>query len=208
MLLLDGLRLPRYAQTMSRSAERVTLSPAEFLAWERGQLGRHEYFHGEVFAMAGGSLRHNALCSNVSAALHAAPSGSGCTVLSSDQRVGFVSRDRYVYPDLSVVCGAVLLEEGSSDVLVNPTIVVEVLSGSTEQYDRGLKWEGYQRIASLTDYLLVSQTEARVEHFLRGVAGAWVYRAAGPGQHLELTRGVRLDVDVIFSRVFELPADA
>ena len=193
---------------MARIAERAGLSPQDFLAWEREQATRHEYFRGEVFAMAGGSLRHNALCANVTAALHAGLRGGGCTVFSSDQRVGMMRGERYVYPDVSVVCGAIALEEGSSDSLANPSILVEVLSASTEQYDRGLKWEGYQRIPSLGDYLLVSQSEARIEHFRRGVGGVWAYRAVGPGERLELANGMELPVDLVFAGVLELPGDA
>lgn len=110
-------------------------------------------------------LRHDALSSNVNAALHAALHGRGCIVLSSDQRVGMTAGERYVYPDVTVVCGAIALVAGTNDVVANPTVLVEVLSSSTEQYDRGLKWEGYQRIESLTDYVLVSQSEPRLEHF-------------------------------------------
>jgi Uma2 family endonuclease len=192
---------------MPRIAERRGLSPSEFLAWERAQPARHEYYRGEVFAMAGGSVRHNALCSSLTAVLHAALGRGGCTVLSSDQRVGFAAGERYVYPDISVVCGPIVLEDGTSDVLSNPTILVEVLSASTEQYDRGLKWEGYQRLASLTDYVLVSQTEARIEHFRRGPDGTWVYRSAQAGERLELAHGVLLEVDAIFTGVLELPGD-
>ena len=95
--------------------------------------------------MAGGSPRHNALCANAVARLREALGDRVCNVFTSDQRVGLGAGERYVYPDVTVVCGALLLEQGTSDVVANPTILVEVLSTSTEQYDRGLKWEGYQR---------------------------------------------------------------
>jgi Uma2 family endonuclease len=193
---------------VARIAERRGLSPAEFLAWEREQPTRHEYYRDEVFAMAGGSLRHNALCSSLIAALHSELRPRGCAVLSSDQRVGVAGGERYVYPDVSVVCGPAALEAGTSDVLTNPTIVAEVLSASTEQYDRGLKWEGYQRLASLNDYLLVSQAEARIEHFRRGPDGSWVYRTAVGGDVLELSGGVRLDVSAVFAGALDLPSDA
>ena len=192
---------------MTRSTARQGLSAQEFLAWENEQPARHEYFRGEVFAMAGGSPRHNVLCSNVIAALHAALRDKGCVVLTSDQRVGLAEGERYVYPDVSVVCGAIALEPGTRDVLTNPTALVEVLSGSTEQYDRGLKWEGYQRIASLDDYLLVSQSEPRVEHFRRSANAAWLYRAAKSGEHIELSNGATVEVDAIFAGALELPGD-
>ena len=193
---------------MGRVAERSHVTPAEYLAWEREQPNRHEFFQGEVFAMAGGSMRHDALCIAIGSSLRAALSSRGCFVMSSDQRLGMAGGTRYVYPDVTVVCGGVQVEADTRDVLVNPTILVEVLSASTEQYDRGLKWEGYQRIPSLTDYLLVSQAEVRIEMFRRGADGAWTYRAVGAGERLTLTGGIELDVDAVYASVFELPGDA
>jgi len=192
---------------VSRVAERSQLSPDEYLVWERAQPVRHEYFQGEVFAMAGGSMRHNALCSNVNAALSATLRARGCVVLTSDQRVGAGARDRYVYPDVSVVCGNVRLEPGTTDVLANPTILVEVLSSSTEQYDRGLKWDGYQRLASLTDYVLVSQAEPHIEHFRRDGVDSWIYRSARAGERIVLSNDVELEVDGIFAGAMTLPGD-
>lgn len=128
-----------------------------------------------------------------------------CVVLTSDQRVTMASRGRYVYPDVSIVCGGVEIEAG--DVLLNPTILVEVLSATTEQYDRGLKWEGYQRITSLVDYVLVSQTEPRIEHYRRAADGSWTYRAAGRGERVTLSTGAALIVDEVFAGVLELPGD-
>jgi Uma2 family endonuclease len=175
----------------------------EYLAWEREQPTKHELFHGEVFAMPAGSPRHNALCGRIiAAASRALPS---CVVLTSDQRVTMVSHGRYVYPDVSIVCGGLEIE--SNDVLVNPTILVEVLSSTTEQYDRGLKWEGYQRITSLADYVLVSQSEPRVEHYRRATDGSWTYRAAGPGERATLSTGAALIIDEIYAGVLDLPGD-
>ncbi|MCA9699930.1 MAG: Uma2 family endonuclease [Myxococcales bacterium] len=201
---------------MSRSATRSSMSPDEYLAWEREQEGKHEFFHGEVFAIsdlgAGASPRHNALCGRV-IALASAGSPPSCVVLTSDQRVTITGAGsdqgatggRYVYPDVSIVCSPLELESG--DVLRNPTALVEVISQSTEQYDRGLKWEGYQRIPSLSDYVLVSQTEPRIEHYRRADDGSWVYRAAGPGQSVTLACGTTLPVDQLFAGVLTLPGD-
>jgi Uma2 family endonuclease len=189
---------------MARVAERSHLTPDEYLAWERTQPVRHEFFRGEVFAMAGGSMRHNMLCARLIETL-GAQLRSRCIVLTSDQRVVASHRERYVYPDVSVVCGPVVAEPGASDVLANPTILVEVLSESTEQYDRGLKWEGYQRIDSLTDYVLVSQSHRRIEHFRRDRTTTWLYQVAGEGERLVLSNDAVLDVDAIFAGVLELP---
>lgn len=188
---------------MARIAERSHLSPEEFLAWERQQERKHEYFDGEVYAMAGGSPRHNRLGNRINAALENAL-GRRCHVFTSDQRVRSRER-RYVYPDVSVVCGSPLIEDG--DVLANPSIVVEVLSSTTEQYDRGLKWDGYQMLPSLSDYVLVSQDRAHIEHFARAPDGRWIYMAASAGDRIHLTTGSVLDIDAIFEGVFELPGD-
>ena len=192
---------------MGRVAARSRLSATEYLAWEREQATRHEFHRGGVFAMAGGSLRHNALSSSVNAALHAALRARGCVVLTSDQRVGVEPGERYVYPDVTVVCGPIALAPAPSAVIANPTMVVEVLSSSTEQYDRGLKWEGYQGMESLTDYVLVSQSEPRIEHYRRQSSGGWLYRSIGPGGRVSLSGGCELDVDAIYLGAFDLPGD-
>jgi Uma2 family endonuclease len=192
---------------MSRVAQRSQLTAAEYLAWEREQPEKHEYFHGEVFAMAGGSPRHNTLAANVIAELRHGLRARGCSVMTSDQRIAFPPEKRYVYPDVSVVCGQLELHHDTSDVLLNPAILVEVLSKSTEEYDRGLKWEGYQTIVSLTDYLLVSQAAARIEHYRRNPDGSWTYRSAGPGDSVTLTGGAALLVDAVYAGAFELPGD-
>jgi Uma2 family endonuclease len=133
--------------------------------------------------------------------------GRQCEVFSGDLRLGFVDDARYVYADATVVCGALVFQPHTEDVVQNPNIVVEVLSPSTEQYDRGLKWEGYRRIASLTDYLLVSQNAVSIEHYRREPDGAWRYRASGVGERVVLTGGAELDVDTIFGGVFELAGE-
>ncbi len=191
---------------MARVATRSQLTPAEYLAWEGEQVERHEFHGGEVFAMAGGSPRHNWLAGNVQSALKRLLDDR-CFTFTSDQRIVFDDGKRYVYPDASVVCGAVALQDGTNDVVTNPSILIEVLSSTTEAYDRGLKWEGYQRLFSLTDYLLVAQHEVRIEHFRRAVARGWLYGAHGAGEQIMLANGVEFDVDAIYARAFELPGD-
>lgn len=180
------------------------MSAAEYLAWEREQAGKHELVDGEVLAMVGGSPRHNALSVNVASELRVALRPRGCSALSSDQRITFPP-DRYVYPDATVVCGDPELR--SDDVLANPAVLVEVLSRSTEEYDRGLKWVGYQKLGSLTDYLLVAQAEERVEHYRRNADGSWTYRSAGRGEHVVLTGDVAISVDAIYAGALALPGD-
>ena len=186
-------------------APRKALTAAEYLAWERDQPTKHEFFHGEVFAMAGASPRHNRLCTKIGRALDERLSPRGCHTLSSDQRVALDGGERYVYPDLTIVCGSLNIVQ--DDVLTNPAIIVEVLSRSTEQNDRGAKWESYQQLPSLTDYVLVPQWRERLEHFQRDERGGWHYRAAGPGESIVLSDGTQLGVDEVFEGVMELPGD-
>jgi Uma2 family endonuclease len=182
------------------------MTAAEYLAWERLQPAKHEYHRGEVFAMAGASMRHNFLATAAASELRAAMRAHRCGVLSSDQRVAMPG-DNYVYPDAAVVCGEPLTEAGTSDVLLNPRVVVEVLSRRTEAYDRGEKWEGYQAIPSLSDYLLVAQRAARIEHYERLADGSWHYRTLGPGGIVVLSNGATIAVDAIYSGAFDYPGD-
>jgi Uma2 family endonuclease len=182
------------------------MSAAEYLEWERKQTAKHEYHLGEVFAMAGGSPRHNFLSNAVGAELRAAVRGKHCHVLSPDQRISAKQGERYVYADAVVACGGVRLEPGTSDILANPSVIVEVLSPSTEAYDRGDKWEAYQRLASVTDYLLVAQTSVRVEHYRREADGSWRYRVLEAGDAITLANGAGVPVDAIYEGAFDLDA--
>ena len=191
---------------MGHAATGQRLSAAEFLVWERDQPEKHEYHSGEIFAMAGGSLRHNFLSGAMVVQLSAALRGKGCHLFSSDQRIAAKRGDRYVYADAVVACGDIQTEPGTTDVLANPKVIVEVLSRSTEAYDRGDKWEAYQRLPSLTDYLLVSQAAVQVEHFQREAGGSWRYRLIEAGQSVTLSNGATLAIEAIYEGAFELPA--
>jgi Uma2 family endonuclease len=185
----------------------LRMSAAEYLAWEREQSERHEFHLGEVFLMAGGSPRHNFIASACNGELRNALRGGDCGVLSSDQRVSAAPSERYVYPDVVVVCGPFEHEEGATDVLTNPSVIVEVLSRRTEKYDRGDKWQAYQRLSSLTDYLLVSQQTKRVEHYQRSGPTTWQYRVHADGEEVVLARGTRLSVDEIYRSAFDYPSE-
>jgi Uma2 family endonuclease len=183
------------------------MTAAEYLAWERVQPTRHEYVQGEVFDMSGGTPRHAALIAAVTIELGLAHRGGRCRVLASDQRIVAADAEHYVYADASVVCGAIELAPGTSDVLVNPTVVVEVLSKSTEAYDRGKKWGGYQKIPSVTDCLLVSQSTPQIEHYQRAGGGEWHYRLVGPGGRVTLASNAVLELDAIYRGVFEIEGE-
>jgi Uma2 family endonuclease len=149
----------------------------EYLDLEKSTEVRHEYLDGEVFAMGGASWPHVVIVSNIVRYLGNQLEGRGCQVTSNDLRVKVPGTGLYTYPDVTVVCGKPQFEQ-PGDSLLNPVVVAEVLSDSTEAYDRGKKFEHYRSIDSLTDYVLVSQTEVLVEHYSRQPDGRWLYTAA------------------------------
>ncbi len=148
-------------------------SPADYLALERASPTKHEFFDGEIFDMAGGSIPHSRIGTNVTIALGNLLQGRTCQVFNSDLRVK-VPRGLYTYPDATVVCGELQLEGEQQDILLNPRLIVEVLSPSTEAYDRGAKFAQYRSCPSLSEYVLVSQDHALVEHFARQPSGQWL----------------------------------
>jgi Uma2 family endonuclease len=149
----------------------------EYLALERSTQQKHEYLGGEVFAMGGASEAHNVIVGNVLGELRQQLRGKPCRVYPSDLRVKVSPTGLYTYPDVIVVCGTSELEQ-PGDTLLNPNLIVEVLSESSEAYDRGKKFEQYRSLASLTDYLLVAQDKPLVEHFSRQAEGRWLLSAA------------------------------
>jgi Uma2 family endonuclease len=151
------------------------LTPEEYLAIERRSEFKSEYFAGDTFAMAGGTKRHNLVAGNISRILGNQLLERDCNVYNSDMRVKIASVGKYTYPDASVACAEEELEDDDEDTPLNPVVIIEVLSKSTEAYDRGRKWEHYQRLDSLCDYLLISQTPYRVEQFTRQHGGSWSY---------------------------------
>ena len=181
------------------------MTSAEYLAFELSATERHQYLAGAVYAMAGGSPRHAVLTANGVIAFGVAVRGSGCRVASNDLKIHIPKTGNFVYPDFSIICGAVELYPGSTHVAMNPRGVVEVLSKSTEAHDRSGKWEDYQSLVSLTDYVLVAQNAARVEHYARQTDGSWRYRAARAGETITLTTGVIVSVDEIYEGAFDVP---
>ncbi len=173
-------------------------SYAEYLAYERDSGLKHEYDGGAILAMAGGSRRHNALASRVSAALETARK-PGCVAFQSDQKVRVLATGRATYPDASMVCGAIDGDPADpvGGTITNPTLLVEVLSPSTEQDDRGNKWLHYQLIPSLKEYVLVSQADPRVECYRRLPAGTWEYTDVTEGTVL-LSSGVVIDLAKLY----------
>lgn len=156
------------------------LTEAEYLAIERVAECRSEFYHGEIFAMAGGSPEHSLIGANLLRELGNRLRGGRCRVYNADLRLKVEAAGLHTYPDASVICGPVLTAPDWDDVALNPTLVAEVLSPATEACDRGRKFEFYRQMPSLREHLLVSQREARAELFSRGDDGVWrLSEAAG-----------------------------
>lgn len=172
------------------SQPETSLTPEEYLAIERKAETKSEYFAGEMFplgsmgkphdafAMTGATRRHNLVAGNVFAALHRQLAERPCEVYPSDMRVRIPATGLYTYPDVTVVCGEPKFEDDYLDTLLNPVVIVEVLSASTEAYDRGKKFEQYQHIETLVEYVLVSQEPYRVEQYVRQDVAQWLYLEA------------------------------
>ena len=152
------------------------LTPAEYLEIERHSEIKHEYINGRMYAMSGASRQHIKIALNVAASLRTQLRDRNCDVYMADMRVNIDRSGKYVYPDVVAVCGEQHFEDSEVDTLLNPTAIVEVLSDTTERYDRGEKFDYYRTIASLREYVLVAQNAMRVEHYvLRD--GEWVFSA-------------------------------
>ena len=181
------------------------ISVQAYLQQERTAEAKSEYLNGEVFAMAGASRRHNQITSNLVVSLGGQLAERDCSVLASDMKVRTAARevDKYSYPDVVVACDDEQYEDEEEDVLLNPRMIIEVLSKSTEAYDRGLKFFHYQLIPSLQDYLLVTQHYCRIEHYRRRDDKQWVYSEFhAMTDELELSGlGCRLKVADVYRRV-------
>jgi len=150
------------------------ISPEEYLHREKGAEFRSEYFRGEMFAMAGASANHNLIVGNCVQTLGQQLKKKPCRVYPSDLKLRIEATGLYTYPDLSVVCGEPQLESNGGDVLLNPVVLVEVLSDSTEAYDRGKKFEHYRTIPSLKHYVVVAQDRHSIDCFSRMPDGSWI----------------------------------
>ncbi len=160
----------------AKSQEKNRMAPDEYLEFERNSEIRHEYFEGEMFAMTGGSLNHNQISTNIVRELGNQLKNSSCRPFASDMRVKVNEIEKYIYPDIVVVCGDIELEKMMGvETLLNPVVIMEILSTSTEAYDRGKKFTHYRLIPTLQEYLLVSQNYCQVEKYIRGDDGGWKY---------------------------------
>ncbi len=183
---------------MIEAHRHTVISYAEYLARERVSEIKHEFVNGVAYAMAGGSLEHSRLGVNLASLIQSSLRGRPCVTFNSDARVRISATGRSTYPDISVVCGQVQNASDDPDAITNPTVIVEILSDSTEASDRGDKFAHYRRLPSLQHYVLVSQSVARVEVFTRQ-GDSWVLTDAGEGQWLKLeSLGAAIAVDDVY----------
>lgn len=175
---------------------------ADYLAMEEASGTKHEYVHGQVFAMAGGTPEHSRLAAALIREFGAALRGKPCNVFTSDARVRVESTNRSTYPDVTVVCGKVAPASDDPHAITNPVVIVEVLSDETEADDRGDKFAHYRRLPSLREYILVSERARRIETYRRDGA-RWILTEASDGEHIRLES---LDVAVAVTDVYNDPA--
>lgn len=149
------------------------MTEAEYLTFERASELKHEFLAGQVFAMTGASKAHNLISGSTYVTLYNQLRGRPCNLFPSDMRVKVTATGLHTYPDLSVVCGEAQFSDDEFDTLLNPTVIIEVLSPSTERYDRGKKFQHYRELPSLREYVLIAQDSLRVECYLRQESGSW-----------------------------------
>lgn len=152
------------------------ISVEDYLLLEEAAEEKHEYYEGEIFAMAGGTIPHNQICTNAVGELYAFLKDRNCQVFPSDQRIHCPANGFFTYPDASIVCGEIERLQKRNDTILNPVVIVEVLSKRTKSYDRGEKFKLYRSIPSLKEYVLISSLEVLVERYTKQANGFWYFR--------------------------------
>jgi len=183
------------------TAASAHISPEEYLERERKAEFKSEYFRGEVVAMAGGTYEHSLIIANLIGELHAALRRGNCRLSSTDVRLAIASSNLYTYPDVMVVCGDPVFAGNRRDTVCNPVLVIEVLSESTEAYDRGEKFQSYRSISSLMEYVMVAQDRTHLEQYTRQPDGRWLLT-----DHNDSASRIRFEavgVDLQLSNVYE-----
>ena len=193
---------------MSSAAAQSHLTPEEYLAQERKATIKSEYLNGQMYAMSGASRAHNLICLNIGGELRTQLKERACEVYVNDMRVRVSAAGLYTYPDVLVVCEEPRFEDDSFDILLNPTALFEVLSPSTEAYDRGAKFGYNRQLDSMQEYTLVSQELMRVEHYLRHNEQWILTEFSSPDDVVRLTSiDCELPLREIYDRVEFLPND-
>lgn len=189
----------------------ATHTVEEYLAFERASDTKHEYYAGQIVAMAGASYAHNLIAGDTYASLHAQLRGQQCTVLPSDQRLRISPVGPLTYPDIMAVCGQPHFTDERPDTVTNPTVIIEILSPSTDDDDRGRKTRHYRTLAPLQEYVLIAQDEYRIEHCVRAENGRWRFtEATDPAATIHLSSiGCTLTLADTYERVtFDAPEES
>lgn len=189
---------------MGEPARKLGATFAEYVACDEASELKHEYVDGEIFAMSGGTPAHALLATNMSRILGNKLQGRSCRVFNSDLRIRVQETGLATYPDVSVVCGKLERDPENANTVTTPVVIVEVLSPSTEKYDRHQKFDHYRLIPTLRDYLLVSQDKRHVAHYARNADDSWTLRDIRPPTELVITSlGVALSLDELYAGVFD-----
>ena len=183
-------------------------TPDEYLALEETAEGKSEYYKGEIFAMSGGSANHNRIVSSINAFFHSGLRGRRCESFTSDMRVQVKAHGLFTYPDAMIICGQPEFWNNRNDTVTNPILIVEVLSESTKDYDRGQKFEFYRTIPTLRDYVLIHQDRVHIEYYHKLEDGRWLLTEIGDPEALLILETVDLTLPVrsIYERVDWLAA--
>ncbi|WP_341730833.1 Uma2 family endonuclease [Microcoleus sp. EPA2] len=175
-------------------------TPEEYFAWEEQQLEKHELIDGSVYAMTGGTRNHSDIAGNFLLRIKPHLRGSGCKTYNSDCRVNILNTSNYTYPDLSVTCDR--RDNSSPQYITYPCLIVEVLSDSTEAYDRGKKFDKYRRNPNLIDYVLVSSDEMAIDMYHKNDAGDWLILSYRAGDRVELKSiGLSLAIEQFYEEI-------
>lgn len=187
------------------SNPRPIVAPSLYLERERAATHKSEYINGEIYAMAGASEAHNLITANAIASLHGRLKTQGCRVYGNDMRVKVPTTSLYTYPDIVIVCGRRVFDDSHQDTLLNPVILMEILSPSTEAYDRGEKFAHYRRLGTLQEYILIAQDKMSVEQYVRQADGSWNLRIAESPSESVVFQAIEstLPLSDLYDRVFD-----
>jgi Uma2 family endonuclease len=186
-------------------AQKQYFTVEEYLDIERQAQYKSEYYNGDIFAMAGGSPKHSAICVNLTRRISESLDNKDCLTFDSNLKLEIPKFNAYVYPDVMVVCGDVELSEMGNDIITNPVLIVEILSQSTESYDRIKKFEYYRTLPTVKEYALVSQDEPKIEIYLRKNETIWVYSEIAGIDKAVLLKSIDCELALreIYQKVFE-----
>ncbi len=178
-----------------KNSNAIVFSPDEYLEFEREAEERHEFIDGKIIKMAGESLSHSRICMNLAVEFGSRLRGKNCEGLSPNMKVRTTTKSLFAYPNLTIVCGEPKFHDVKKDVLTNPKVIFEVLSPSTERYDRGEKFQYYKNeTPSLADYLLVSQDRILIEQFTKQADESWLYRSFDKAEDVLQIKSIEVEV--------------